>query len=398
MPLEALDDEGEAYRMRQRSRMYRIQELKDKLKNTEVAPYAEEMKEAALEGVGVTIASVSKAELEEQQRHVELAREREEKEKRRLHRRRQDILMRQEAESLELIERRAAELEAGRRKGEELRIARDRGRARALRDALRTAQGALVSAVKKRGASLRQRAGVLMTDQEGRGHLLHGHSKEWKLAAALADAPRPIKIRVDTIRVVRDKLPRGHYVVVATLMDRLGGKPITYSGSQEVDLIANEPLFLLAPPDAHLKASMCILLEVYQCKGRLCPYDKCVGWTAFPLVTAAFSVAAGKMKAPMLRGQVDSSVKLYRTLEKRYKLDLDNWLGNVYFKVSKMSRWLNHDKEYAVRMQYTSDLLGFDPTKEEQQQEAALNVLEAAPHHGPGGAPSRGGSTDVAAG
>jgi len=39
---------------------------------------------------------------------------------------------------------------------------------------------------------------------------------------------------------VRDKLPRGHYVVVATLMDRLGGKPITYSGSQEVRVCERE--------------------------------------------------------------------------------------------------------------------------------------------------------------
>jgi hypothetical protein len=35
--------------------------------------------------------------------------------------------------------------------------------------------------------------------------------------------------------------------------------------------------------------------------------------------------------------QVDPRVQLWRTLEGRYRYDLDAWLGNVYFKVSRFS-------------------------------------------------------------
>jgi hypothetical protein len=47
-----------------------------------------------------------------------------------------------------------------------------------------------------------------------------------------------------------------------------------------------------------------VLLELYQCKSRLAPYDRCVGWAAAPLVTAGFEIAGGKFKAAMLRGEV----------------------------------------------------------------------------------------------
>jgi hypothetical protein len=46
-------------------------------------------------------------------------------------------------------------------------------------------------------------------------------------------APRPIKIRIDTCRSLRDKIQRGHYVVVATLLERLAGKPLHFSGKGE---------------------------------------------------------------------------------------------------------------------------------------------------------------------
>lgn len=365
---------AEAYRLRQRIRLYKIQELKQRLEGTQVQRYAEEMAEEALEGEAITVGSVSAEALQEQHKAVQREREREAKEASRLHRRRQDILARQEEEAAREVRREAEELEAKGRGQAEERVARDSSRARSVRKAFRAAQATLVHSLRERGAALRERFGVLGVDAGGRAHLL-AQQRQWKLSAALATAPHPVKVRIDTVRVLRDKVQRGHCVVVATLLDRLGGNPLSFPGAgqhyrsrtrptphqgryMDLDLLVSEHLFLLCPPDAKLLGSMCVLFELYQCKSRLHPVDRAVGWGVFPLVSCAFQLASGKFKAPLLRGAYDPEVKLYEELEQRMRKDLDTWLGNLYFKISGMSRYVHEEREYALRMDYTSELLG----------------------------------------
>lgn len=42
-------------------------------------------------------------------------------------------------------------------------------------------------------------------------------------------APRLCRIRVDMLRAVKNKLPRGRYAMMATIYDRLGGVPLRWS-------------------------------------------------------------------------------------------------------------------------------------------------------------------------
>ena len=49
---------------------------------------------------------------------------------------------------------------------------------------------------------------------------------DWSLA------PRVVRIRIDLLRAIKNKLPRGRYVVMATLYDRLGGHPLRWSQLQ----------------------------------------------------------------------------------------------------------------------------------------------------------------------
>ena len=367
-----------AYQMKQRARLYEIQQLKTSLEHTEVREYAEELDTFDFGDEAITVGSISKHRLAEQHRRVEEEGERVRREQRRLHRRRQDILARQENEAMEAVVKQRQDLARRRTVVEEERLARDRTRARSMRNALRTAQDKMVRALRSRGVALKEQLGVLEVDSS-RGHLLPS-ARQWRLSAALRTAPRPIKIRIDTCRSLRDKVQRGHYVVVATLLERVAGKPLRFSGPGtdrltstrtrpvahngryfDSDLLIDECLFLLCPPDAQLSPSLTLLLEIYQCKSRLTPFDRCVGWAVFPLVAANFELVSGKFKAPVIRGEYSTEMKLHRSIEEHYSADLDRWLGNIYFKISRMSRYLHNDSEYAVRLQYTSQLLGLDP-------------------------------------
>eukprot|EP00960_Hanusia_phi_P068884 766957-Hanusia_phi.AAC.8 len=52
------EDESESYRVRQRSRMYRIQELKQRMQETGIRDYVEDLTEDEINEHAVTIASV----------------------------------------------------------------------------------------------------------------------------------------------------------------------------------------------------------------------------------------------------------------------------------------------------------------------------------------------------
>jgi hypothetical protein len=112
--------------------------------------------------------------------------------------------------------------------------------------------------------------------------------------------------------------------------------------------------------------------------------DRCVGWAVFPLVAANFQLVSGKFKAPVMRGEYSTDMQLHRSIEEHYSADLDRWLGNIYFKISRMSRYLHNDPEYAVRLQYTSQLLGLDPPLAQTE----------APHADNGGAAEEGHAED----
>ena len=41
--------------------------------------------------------------------------------------------------------------------------------------------------------------------------------------------PQPIKVKVVTARCMKDKVGSGHFILLCSVMDRLGGKKITYN-------------------------------------------------------------------------------------------------------------------------------------------------------------------------
>ena len=41
--------------------------------------------------------------------------------------------------------------------------------------------------------------------------------------------PQPIKVKIVTARCLKDKVGSGHFILMCSVMDRLGGKKITYN-------------------------------------------------------------------------------------------------------------------------------------------------------------------------
>lgn len=84
-----------------------------------------------------------------------------------------------------------------------------------------------------------------------------------------------------------------------------------------------------------------LALALPRAGGRASPIDRVVAWTALPACDRDFGVTAGKYRLPLLRGEIDTAVDRYRTLEASFQKDLDQWLANIYVEVRKRShqRW-----------------------------------------------------------
>lgn len=62
------------------------------------------------------------------------------------------------------------------------------------------------------------------------GELLPGEtirSKRYKVA--WQKIPQPVQLHFHVLRALKDKLPKGQYVILVTLYDRLGGHPLKWS-------------------------------------------------------------------------------------------------------------------------------------------------------------------------
>ena len=130
-------------------------------------------------------------------------------------------------------------------------------------------------------ASFSCQAGVLTEDKTGSLKLL----SSWKMSAALSRAPQPIKIHLKCLRGAKDRLQRGHYVLVASLVERVGGEKMRWSGGgdhtvartrpkmhlgrfYDVSVAFEEHVFLLVPPRDDARAGMSLMFELVQCKSR----------------------------------------------------------------------------------------------------------------------------------
>ena len=123
-----------------------------------------------------------------------------------------------------------------------------------------------------------------------------------------------VEVRVEILRCVKDKLPKGRYVILCSILDRLGGNVLEYLSARSRNgrritapkphngeyhlnnLRFEESLLLIAPSRFNLLPSMAYLFELFLLKSKEYSHDQVLGWGVFPLINADFELNQGKYK------------------------------------------------------------------------------------------------------
>uniref|UniRef100_A0A8C5Q946 Uncharacterized protein n=1 Tax=Leptobrachium leishanense TaxID=445787 RepID=A0A8C5Q946_9ANUR len=197
----------------------------------------------------------------------------------------------------------------------------------------------------------------------------------WKLG--WSHKPQPFQIQFKCLRGVKDKIPKGHYVLKASLLSRLGGHPLHWSKVEsqlwsetslpvyhngrfyDVEITLNYSMYTLLPTGKKIKSGMTLLIELYLLHGKDTYMDRAVGWGVFPLCDNNFNLIEGKFKCPFLRGHYDSRIDRFKKIEDLLMADVDHWLCNLYFQVIKLPSHLSQQPEYGIFVQLPQEFLTY---------------------------------------
>jgi hypothetical protein len=193
----------------------------------------------------------------------------------------------------------------------------------------------------------------LTMDYKSERHNLSGRTQDNSEIWAAHTQPQTIEIHFALLRCVKDKLPKGRYAILCSIMDRLGGSmlemqrknsrrwrcisaPKAHSGKYHLNnLVFDDSVMIMVPSRNQVRPSMALLFEVFLLKSKDYPYDQVCAWGAFPLVNTNFEINIGKFKVPLLVGPVDDSICRYQEIENMYTTNLDCWLANLYFTIER---------------------------------------------------------------
>lgn len=134
------------------------------------------------------------------------------------------------------------------------------------------------------------------------------NSQSWK------NKPQVVTIRLELARCVKDKVPKGRYAVLCSILDRIGGNPTVYDSKETSswrrvsqprlhngehylnNLRFETAVTLVAPSWSRSTPSMVYLFELFLLKSREYTYDQVLGWGVFPVINADFNLNVGKFK------------------------------------------------------------------------------------------------------
>ncbi|KAL8453612.1 hypothetical protein Emed_000747 [Eimeria media] len=173
-----------------------------------------------------------------------------------------------------------------------------------------------------------------------------------------------VRLRLDMCRAVKDGVPRGQYVMMVSVWNKLVAFAAMYfseclSDVQMLGIAAlfDETVYFNCPSESDLRPSMCLVFQLYLLRGAVSPIDKVVAWGAFPLVGPEGRIVEGAFKVPLLLGEVDTSIQRYVDMEASARMGLDSWLCNFYFRIGRVPKELNGLQEFEVPLHYTGRLL-----------------------------------------
>jgi len=140
------------------------------------------------------------------------------------------------------------------------------------------------------------------------------------------NTPQVLEIYLSTMRCVKDKLPRGRFIILCSVLDHIGGNAIEFkkshsrkwsrvtnpkrhSGEHSLNnLIFDESILLQVPPRASVRPSMVILFELFMLKSKDYSQDQVLGWGVFPLIDSNFELNKGRFKVFFYSLKIDTDV------------------------------------------------------------------------------------------
>ncbi|CAH2284309.1 Hypothetical predicted protein, partial [Pelobates cultripes] len=197
----------------------------------------------------------------------------------------------------------------------------------------------------------------------------------WKIGWSAK--PQPFQILFKCLRGVKDKIPKGHYVLKTSLLSRLGGHALHWSKVQnqqwsettlpvyhngrfyDVEITVNQSVHTLLPTEKKIKSGMTLLVELFLLHGKDIYIDRAVGWGVFPLCDNNFNLIEGKFRCPFLRGHYDSRIDRFNKIEELIMTDIDHWLCNLYFEVIKLPQYLSEQNDYEIFVQLPQEFLTY---------------------------------------
>jgi hypothetical protein len=231
-------------------------------------------------------------------------------------------------------------------------------------------------------------AEVEMSDMGVKRQGRHFNMQDRSYAVEWGRAPQPVAVHLRCCRAVKEKLPRGQYIVRIALFDRLAGRAMGWSGDdfraqekqqhsfrwidvtnpiqhggdhRDVEMSFNQSLRVVLPAAAMLAPSAVWIFSLHYVGDDSVAKSACVGWSAFPIFDSRMRLLQGKFRTPLLVGDVDASMDKYSMMECAMAEDLNRWLCNLYFEVEQLDRLQEGERQrnYTVPLQYTAEMLGF---------------------------------------
>lgn len=109
-----------------------------------------------------------------------------------------------------------------------------------------------------------------------------------------------------------------------------------HGGFNDEEFYVDENLFLLYPPMNRARPSNCIQFKLIKLSSETSLDDKVVGWGVFPILNSELTFNEGRFKIPLLQGDVNEEITLFRTIQSGIIDNLDTWLCNMYFEVEPL--------------------------------------------------------------
>ena len=102
------------------------------------------------------------------------------------------------------------------------------------------------------------------------------------------------------------------------------------------EFFVDENCYILYPPMNRARPSNIIEFKLIKLSSETSLDDEIVGWGVFPILNSELSFNEGRFKIPIMQGNVDEDITLYRQIQQNMIDNLDTWVCNMYFEIEPL--------------------------------------------------------------